>query len=86
MGFLEEMHVAAGIDRLIGSLGLKPPAPDPMMTACRQLEQSVREQFARIGAEERFWTRQLAELRERQQPGYIADLNRQRASLGFLPI
>ena len=86
MGLLQELRLAAGLDRLSEGLGLKPPPPDPIMEVSRQLQQGVFEQFARAAAEERFRTRQWAEMRERQQPGYIAQLNRQRQTLGLPPI
>ena len=86
MSFLQELRLAACLDRLIGSLKLTPPPADPMMEACRQLEQGVWEQFAQVNADERFRTRRLAQLRERERPGYTAALNRQRALVGLPPI
>lgn len=86
MNVKNDLRAAMGIDRLIADLNLTSPPRDPMMQACQQLEQGVWAQFAQVAADEQFRARRMAQWREREQPGYTANLNRQRALMCLPPI
>jgi hypothetical protein len=86
MGFFEGLHTAASLDRLTETLKLSRPSPDPIMNLSNQLIEGVLENFCQRAADDRFRARRLAQMREREQPGYTAELNQQRALLGLPPI
>lgn len=88
MDFLNGLRTALCIDRLIETHNLTKtkPDPDPIMRISDQMMEDTLEIFVHLNVDHRYRMRQEAAQRERQQPGYIDQLNKQRASVGLPPI